>query len=114
MERVMITGMMNLLGSSTTRQKRRAEEADDQHEDISHEEGGKEPVHYVGVLREQKGTGLESLDDESAEENGGDGIPRNAESEQGDHGAAGNAVVSRFRGGNAFEAARPELTSIFR
>ena len=51
-----------------------------------------------GLFWKKQRTGLKAVNDQTAEEHGGDAVTRNAERGQRDHRTAADAVVCRFRG----------------
>ena len=61
------------------------------------------------MLGEQLGTGLQTLQGQSADEHGGGGIAGDAQRQHGYQSAAGIAVVAGLRGGDALHAAGTEL-----
>ena len=83
------------------REEANTEAADQEHRKVGQHQGGKDFVHGRKLVDVHHGTWLDSLHDKGSQKNRRNGIPRDAEGEQGDHRPAGAAVVRGFRGGNS-------------
>ncbi len=72
----------------------------DQEQEVRNQDAGKDVVDDLKVFLEQQGTGLQTVQSQSADEHGGGGVARDAQRQHRDECARGIAVIASLRGGN--------------
>ena len=86
-----------------------AESTDGEHEELHEHEACEEGVGHIGVLGEQLRSRSQSLDDEAAHQDRGDGFAGDTEGQHRDQGTAGDGVVRGFGAADALDGAVAEV-----
>ena len=74
--------------------------------------GGEKPEYQVLRIEEDCRSHLDAVNQEHADEDGGDGASGNAQCQDGDHGGSGDGVVGAFRGGDTLDHARAPFVPV--
>ena len=107
MEKAPSREMTRMMGRASSSRRRRSlqrsgrEAADDQHAEVCQHQSCEHAVDGRQLGDVHHGAGGDALHDEGTQQDGGDGVTGDAQRQQGDHSAAGAAVVGGLGSSNA-------------